>query len=144
MPGLSDVIAAGGGTYRGPVENIYEQHIPGPTEIFLILEFKIAGVARTLQLAPGDVTVLDGNGRPHGTLAAQFLDNGKWYPFDLMTISPESAKAKQIIVSGFDAYEVGAKYRWQYERWIFVLPADSLDGATISFQGMRNPVTLSK
>jgi hypothetical protein len=60
MPGLSDVIASGGGTYRGPVENIYEQHTPGSTEIFLILEFKIAGVARTLQLAPGDVTVLDG------------------------------------------------------------------------------------
>jgi hypothetical protein len=61
-----------------------------------------------------------------------------------MTISPDSANAKQIIVSGFDTYEVGAKYRWQFERWIFVLPADALDGATISFQGMRDPVTLSK
>jgi len=144
LPDFAAAVASGSGTYRGRTENIYEEHVPKPSEIFLIVEFQITGVRRTLQLTPEDVVVSDGRGGLHKTIACQFLQDKKWYPFDFMTISPENAKEKQVIVSGFSTIEIQAKYRWKYERWIFTLPADAVEGATIALQGKSYPLTLNK
>jgi hypothetical protein len=143
LPDFAASVSAGNTTYNGRVENIYGQHTPKPSESFLIVEFKISGVLRTLQLAPGDVFITDGKGGFHQTLGVRFPDD-KWYPFDFLTVSPESAKAKKVIVSGINTWTINAQYSWEYEKWIFSIPHDAVNGATISLQGNKYPLKIDE
>ena len=129
-------------TYRGPVKEVHNSVVSKPSESFLIVVFKIAGVTRTLQLTPSDVFVVDNKGVFHQTLGTKiFSESPQWYPFLYTTILPESSTGDKLIQDSTSAYTFSQDCP-RSEQWIFSVPDDAMQGATISFQGIKYPILL--
>lgn len=141
LPDIAATVRSGDSTYNGRVDSSFEQHVPKPGETFLIVEFKVTGVRKTLRLTSKDVYVADGKGKSYPPIAAQFFGD-KWYPFDFMTISSDSGNAKQVVFDGITTYTI--KSPMKFERWIFSIPTDALDEAVICLQERKYPLTIRK
>ena len=145
LPNFAATVAAGpvDSTYNGPGQDIYKKYLPKDGESFLIVEFKISGVLKTLQLLPEEGYIIDGKGGLHKALGVELPDK-KWYPFSFITISPDDSKADQVASSGMLTFTLKAEHRLKSQKWIFSMPRDSVSGATLHFQEKSYPLAINK
>ncbi len=106
------------------VNPTYQQVAPKPSWSHLIVECKISGVTRLLQFTSHDVQLVDGRGIAYETF---FLATGAntWGLYSTYCLDKPADR------------------EWRL-KWIFTIPDDAVDGATIRFQERQYPLTIGE
>jgi tetratricopeptide (TPR) repeat protein len=107
--------------YTGPTEVHYTYKnidLP-PLASFIIVNFSVQNVSRTLKLARKDVELVDGTGNSRQALGSAFpIEKDAWLPFDSSRLEPGISSVRT---------------------WLFIVPDNAIAGCSIRFQGATYP-----
>jgi len=123
MTGLTAERAVRGGTYSGPMQDIYayDPMELGPSESFLILRFNVSNVKRKVWLWQKDLQLTDGAGAVHQGLGRPGQKEASWHHLADRGLEP---KKNNI------------------DTWLFTVATDKVAGAVIHFQNSAYPLSI--
>lgn len=118
----------GGGTYRGPMDPVYDFKpiTPPPKRVFLIVRVRVLGVLKhKLLCGPSDFVLVTQSGGRFTPIGEALAREGYWLSLVPNKLNPAPG------------WNVLDRKQLNVFTWLFVLDSNSLDGETLQLQDAR-------